>query len=148
MDKSQIDKLTDPAALKNLMANAKRLDNEEVYWNAFQRLCALEGQDLDDPLSRGFYDMLNAYELLLTEKNGRTTSASRTRQKLKNKGVKQCLIDWALGDPTDGFKLLTQKGLPHLTAEYLVVQHRKEFSEDVVAAAMNKLDTVGVKVGR
>ena len=33
------------------------------------------------------------YEELLTEKHGRTTKANRTRQKLKNKGVEQCLID-------------------------------------------------------
>ena len=79
--------MSDIKALRNLMANAKRLERDDVYWLAFKRLCSLEGMAFDDPLERDFYDVLNAYEELLTEKNGRTTKASRTRQKLKNKGV-------------------------------------------------------------
>ena len=94
---------------------------------------------MDDPLERDFYDVLNAYEELLTEKNGRTTKANRTRQKLKNKGVAQCLIDWALGPPTDGFRLLTEKGLSELTAEYLVVKHESRFPPEVVESAKRRL---------
>ena len=94
---------------------------------------------IDEPLERDFYDVLNAYEELLTEKNGRTTKASRTRQKLKNKGVEQCLIDWALGPPTEGFKLLIEKGLAELTAEYLVVKHKGRFPSEVLEAAKKRL---------
>ena len=83
MDASKIVKLTDREGLKNLMANARRLEREDVYWHAFRRLCSLEGLSFDDPMEREFYDVLNAYEELLSEKHGRTTKASRTRQKLK-----------------------------------------------------------------
>ncbi len=112
MDPAKIEQMADRDALRNLMENAKRLERDDIYWLAFKRLCSLEGMAYDDPLERDFYDVLNAYEELLTEKHGRTTKASRTRQKLKNKGVEQCLIDWALGDSTDGFRLLVEKGLP------------------------------------
>ncbi len=139
MDASKIAQLADRGALRNLMDNAKRLEREDVYWLAFKRLCSLEGMVYDDPLERDFYDVLNAYEELLTEKHGRTTKASRTRQKLKNKGVEQCLIDWALGDSTDGFRLLVEKGLPELTAEYLVVKHATRFPEAAVTAARERL---------
>ena len=139
MDPAKIERLVDREALRNLMDNAKRLERDDVYWLAFKQLCSLEGITYDDPLERGFYDMLNAYEQLLTEKNGRTTKATRTRQKLKNKGVQQCLVDWALGPPTDGFKLLVEKGLPELTAEYLVVKYAKRFPEAVVKAARERL---------
>ena len=91
-------------------------------------------------------DVLNAYEELLTEKNGRTTKASRTRQKLKNKGVEQCLIDWSVGEATDGFRLLIERGIPELTAEYLVVKHDDRFPEEVVQAARNRLADHGVDV--
>ncbi len=143
MDPSKIAAMTDARALRSLMENARRLGREDVYWLAFRRLCSLEGMNLSDALERDFYDVLNAYEELLTEKNGRTTKANRTRQKLKNKGVAQCLIDWALGPPTDGFKLLVDKGLAELTAEYLVVKYESRFPPKAVAAAKERLATAG-----
>ena len=87
--------------------------------------------------------MLAAYEELLTEKNGRTTLASRTRQKLANKGVVQCLEDWAVGTAeTDGFRALAQAGLIELTGEYLVTKYPDRFSAKAVdraAARLSKL---------
>ena len=80
MDKENITKITDATSLRNLMENANRLDRQDVYWLAFKQLCSLEGMSLNDPLEREFYDVLNAYEELLTEKNGRTTKATRTRR--------------------------------------------------------------------
>ena len=144
MDASKIAQMSDKEALRNLMQNARRLDRDDIYWQAFRRLCSLEGMIYDDPLERDFYDVLNAYEELLTLKHGRTTKASRTRQKLANKGVEQCLIDWALGAPTDGFKLLIEKGLPELTAEYLVVKYEKRFPRRAVEAARRRLTDHGV----
>ncbi len=144
MDASKIAQLSDKGALRNLMQNARRLDRDDIYWQAFRRLCSLEGMIYDDPLERDFYDVLNAYEELLTLKHGRTTKASRTRQKLANKGVEQCLIDWAVGAPTDGFKLLIEKGLPELTAEYLVVKYEKRFPQRAVEAARRRLTDHGV----
>ena len=79
----------------------------------------LDGIDQTDPLERDFYQTLAAYEQLLTEKNGRKTSASRTRQKLKNKGVVRCLEDWAEGStPTEGFDLFIRNRMAELTGEY------------------------------
>ena len=132
--------------LRALMANSRRLDREDIYWLAFRRLCALEGMAFDDSLEREFYDVLNAHEELLTKKNGRTTKANRTRQKLKNRGVKQCLIDWALGPPNYGFRLLIEKGLAELTAEHLVVKHHGRFPPDAVARAKERLQKAGAFV--
>lgn len=139
MAPEKIEKLVDKNALRNLMENAKRLERDDVYWLAFKRLCSLEGMIYDDPLERHFCDILNAYEELLTQKNGRTTKATRTRQKLANKGVEKCLVDWALGEPTDGFRLLVEKGLPELTAEFLVVKYATRFPEAAVDAARKRL---------
>jgi hypothetical protein len=90
-----------------LIVNAKKLNRDDIWREAFLRLCSLEGGDHTDQLHRDFYATLAAYEELLTEKNGRTTRASRTRQKLKNKGVIQCLEDWAMAPGgTDGFQFI------------------------------------------
>ena len=46
---------------------------------------------------------------------------------------------WALGEPTDGFRLLVEKGLPELTAEFLVVKYATRFPEAAVDAARERM---------
>jgi hypothetical protein len=125
------------------MERAKSRDMTDVYNAVFKRLCELVGKENDDPsdpLVRDFYKTLAAYEQLLTEKNGRNTPASRTRQKIDNKGVFQSLVEWTRGKvETNGFKLLVDKGLPEYTGEYLVVRYAARFPEDVVALARARL---------
>ena len=138
---------TDRTELRNLMANAKRMNRDDVWREAFRRLCALDGIDQTDPLHRDFYETLAAYEQLLTEKNRRTTRASRTRQKLKNKGVVQCLEDWAVSSaPTEGFDLLVKNDMAELTGEYLVLKYPDHFSSKAVAAAKTRLEHSGAEL--
>jgi hypothetical protein len=100
------------------------------------------GHSETDPLHRDFARTLAAYEELLTQKNGRTTRASRTRQKLSNKGVEQSLQDWALAkQPTEGFMLLMDNNLEDLTGEYLVVKYAERFSAQAVKAAQSRLES-------
>ena len=139
MDYSKIKQLKDKQQLLNLISNSKRLGREDIKNNALKRLCELEGVNVNEPLERDFFQVLAAYEYMLTEKNGRTTKATRVRQKLKNKGLKQCLVDWTLGPNTQGFEQLIEQGLSELTAEYLVVKYSNEFSKDIVMAAEQKL---------
>jgi hypothetical protein len=78
-------------------ARAQKRDN--VYAAVFRRMCQLAGdenEDPDDPLVRDFHETLAAYEQLLTEKNGRNTVATTTRQKLANKGVHLSLVEWTV----------------------------------------------------
>jgi len=125
------------------MARAKTRGLDDVYKAAFRRYCALvgnENDDLNDPLVRDFYETLGAYEQLLTEKNGSTTTASRTRQKIANKGVHQSLIEWTRGKvETNGFVLLVEAGLPEFTGEYLVTKYADRFPDDVVKLAQDRL---------
>lgn len=140
--KKPISSSTDVSDLSKLMANAKRLGDENFYNQAFVRRCELEGINYDDPMHREFYQALAAYELTLEEKHGHKQPAGRTRQKLKSKGVEQCLIDWALGShETSGFTALAERGLLELTAEYVVVKYASRFDPTVVDAARSRLDS-------
>ena len=113
----------------------------------FGTLVGNANDDPSDPLVRDFYETLAAYEQLLTEKNGRTTAASRTRQKIDNKGVHQSLIEWTRGKAeTNGFKLLVEKGLSEYTGEYLVLRYANRFPEDVVALARSRLVAHGITI--
>lgn len=139
----EISRYDDPKDLDQLMKNARRLGRDDVYWQAFRRRCELEGLDQDDSLHREFYQTLQAYEQLLSEKNGRKTRANRTWQKLSRKTVEECLEDWALADQeTPGFKLLVSNNLVRLTGEYLVVKYSDRFSRKAVEAATQRLQKV------
>ena len=141
-----IAKCIDPSRLRQGMKNAKDHQRMDLYWQAFRRLCEVEGLNYDDPLEREFYSTLAAYEELLSEKNGHTTRASRTRQKLQRSGVIQCLEDWAVANtPTDGFKLLIDSGLIELTGEYLVLKYPARFSSKALSRARSRLEEAGWK---
>ncbi|HEY4995311.1 MAG TPA: hypothetical protein VII21_03350, partial [Aestuariivirga sp.] len=118
----------DPAKLKTLdecrivLKRAREQNKQDFYTAVFQRMCELvgfENDDPNDPLVHDFFETLAAYEQLLTEKNGRNTAASRTRQKIANKGVHQSLVEWTRGHSvTNGFTLLVESGMPQFTGEY------------------------------
>jgi hypothetical protein len=100
--------------------------------------------DHNDPLERDFYATLAAYEELLSEKNGKRTLASRTRMKLRNKGVVGCLEDWALSaQPTEGFNTLVANGQTALTGEFLVTKYSDRFSPEAVERATARLEAIG-----
>ncbi len=131
---------TDPAALRTLMINAKRLGRDDIWREAFRKLCSLEGAEQTEPLHRDFYETLAAYEYLLSQKNGRATRASRTRLKLKSKGVVQCLEDWVTSKtPTEGYELLMANDLAEMTGESLVLKYPAQFSETALAAAKERM---------
>lgn len=136
---------TDPAALRTLMQNAKRLGRDDVWRDAFRHLCSLQGADQADPLHRDFYGTLAAYEQLLSEKNARPTRASPTRLKLRNKGVVRCIEDWVRSkQPSEEFQLLVANGFGDVTGEQLVLNYPEQFSEEAVAAATARLAAVRV----
>jgi hypothetical protein len=140
-----VTKLKTPAECRTVMARARGRNEAEIYQAVFRRMCQLigfENDDPADPLVREFYETLAAYEQLLTEKNGKTTVATRTRQKIANKGVFQSLVEWTRGKvETNGFKLLVEAGLPEFTGEYLVARHADRFPDDVVALARERLSS-------
>jgi hypothetical protein len=132
------------------MERARARNLPEVYNAVFRRMCELvgsENDDPDDPLVRDFFQTLAAYEQLLTEKNGRTQAANRTRQKVANKGVFQSLVEWTRGKTeTEGFKLLVEAGLSEFTGEYLVLKYAQRFPNDVVNLARQRLESHNIPI--
>ncbi len=138
-----ISSYTDPEHLRTLMQNAKRMGRDDIWRQAFDQLCSLEGADQADPLDRAFYRTLAAYEQLLTQKNRRATRASRTRLKLKGKGVVACLEDWAKSkEAPESFDLLVAHGMAELTGEQLVLNYPDRFTPEAVAGATARLATL------
>jgi hypothetical protein len=89
-----------------VLARLLSKDMMDDYRAVFGRMCEIAGQTMDDPadpMVKDFYGTLAGYEQRLTEKNGRNQPAHRVRQMLKRgKDIRQILISWTMGPPTDG----------------------------------------------
>jgi hypothetical protein len=99
----------------------------------------------DTELDQRFGEVIAAYETFLTERNDRTTRATRTWQKVRNKGVKQAIIEWVTSkQERQGFIDLVEAGYGDYTIEALVMAMPQEFDAGVVMAAHKRLAGSGV----
>jgi len=145
-----VGKLKTAEECRTVMQRAAQRNLPDVRTAVFKRLCELQGaanDDPADPMIRDFHETLAAYEQLLSEKNGKPTRASRTRQKITNKGIHKSLAEWTKGkEETNGFKLLVDVGMPQYTGEHLVLRYASRFPEDIVALARDRLISNGIEV--
>lgn len=140
-----ISSCSDAGQLKLFAGNAEKKGRFDLRDEALKRCWSLEGLNHSDPLHRDFYAMLNAYEHFLFLKHGRNLKAQYTRRALANKGVVGTLNDWALSpQPTEGFRRLVDGNLAEFTGECVIVRNAERFSEQIVAAAKNRLEQFGV----
>lgn len=136
---------TDPAKLRTLRENAQRLGVPEVEEAAFRRLVEILPGETPGSIEHDFWKTIHAFEEILRDERGKTVRLSRTRQKIDRVGVMRTLIDFAVSKtPTDGFKMLIERGLPELTGEALVLKHASHFEPAVLDAAKSRLEGAGV----
>lgn len=149
MSQKQISEYTSDEELNSVMENAKRHDNKELWWQCLRRRCDLKRQGTTakgSTLELEFYAVMVAYETLQAElKRRKNYRAVRTWKMVENKGVNAVLEKWAK-NPQKGsaFKVLMDHEAFDLTAEYVVLKHRNEFSPEVVSAARQSLIDAGV----
>lgn len=137
--------LTDPKQVRGVLQNAKRLGRDDLVLQCQVQLAKIAGSRYATLLEQEFWAAVVAAEELASLKNEKTARPSRTRQKVARVGIKECLEDWAFHKgTTQGFDMLVEGGHPELTGEAIVVRHAKEFSEDAVEAARQRLIAHGI----
>lgn len=82
-----------------------------------------------------------AYEEILSTRNNRRTSASRTWQMINRYGIIGG-AERAVNRKTDamGYRLLVEMGLQDLTFEAVIVRYPKVFNQDIVKLCIERLD--------
>jgi hypothetical protein len=134
------DALDDIQKIRNLMDNARKAGMADLVIKCQRRIATIGGQKFDPGIEREFWTALLAAEEIATERNGKSTRLSRTRQKIKRVGVMQTVSDLALkSTKSEGFEMLTSDGKSELTAEAIVLRHPDLFAPEVVASAKRKL---------
>lgn len=134
----------DPKQLENLMANAREQGEATLEATAFKRLASLVPDVAPGSLEHDFWQVIQAFELVLKQERGKTVRLARTRQKVKRDGILKTLSDWALGPPTEGFEMLKARGMLDLSGEAIVVRHADLFPTEAVEAARKRLGGSGV----
>lgn len=82
-----------------------------------------------------------AYEDILSKKNNRKTYASRTLQMVKRHGIIGA-AERAVNRNVDaqGYKMLVEMGMQHLTFETIIAKHPEYFSAEAVRKANKRLE--------
>ena len=139
------DTLSDVAKLRNLLANAEKQGISELAFRCRARIAEVRSQPYSEGIEREFWNAIFIAEEIASQKNGKPTRLSRTRDKVKRVGVLRTVMDLAENAKTSpGFRLLIDARRPDLTAEAIVLRNRSDFSDDQIRASEIKLANAGV----
>ena len=135
----------DADRLAALTRNASAQGASDVANASFRKLVSLVPAAQLGTVEHDFWQTVQAFEFTLTEERGKATRLSRTRQKVAKVGVVEILIEWATdAHPTDGFKMMVERGMPDLTGEAVTLRHAASFAEPVLEAARRRLTAAGI----
>lgn len=101
----------------------------------------VQNHENDLPIEKELLKAIYAYEDILSKKNNRKTYASRTWQMVKRHGIIGA-AERAVNRNVDaqGYKMLVEMGMQHLTFETIIAKHPEYFSAEAVRKANKRLD--------
>jgi hypothetical protein len=142
-----IERCDNPAKLRRFMKNAQQRGAADVYNAAFQRLITVQPSAQVGTIAHDVWRAIYALEELLREERGKTVRLSRTRQKIQRDGEVRTAMDLTLKrTPSDGFRMLKDRGILELSFEALIVARAEHFPSNVVDAARSRLEVEGMDI--
>lgn len=138
----RIEKIATVEGCKRFAANATRLGRPDLADEARMRAVELraESYGADTDAEKECLQAIYAYEEVLSENNGRRTSAARTWQMIKRHGIlgaAERAVNRA--QETAGYKALIEMGLQEFAFEAVILRHPDVFSPDAVAISKLRL---------
>lgn len=137
---------SDPDKLRTLIANARKLGNEEVRHAAQLKLYAVLPSAEPGTVHHDVWQSIYALEGALADERGKTVLLARTRQKIARDGEIKTVADLVTGKATDGFAMLIDRRMPELSFEAVALRHPERFEPAVLEAARRRLDEAGVSL--
>lgn len=139
----RVAKLRTPEDCLRFEKNALTLDRPDLATEARNRALALQASryGAKTQAEQECLQAVYAYERILTEKNGRTTRASRTWPLIERKGVIAAVESIVTRErSTMGFDALAANGLDEHAFEAVVLRHPQHFSEAAVSTSKRRLE--------
>ncbi|MES0058381.1 hypothetical protein [Mesorhizobium sp. M0041] len=144
-----IETCTEPEKLRTLIRNARKQGEEEIAHAATLRLYEVLPCEKPGTFEHDVWRSIHALEGTLTEERGKTTRLGRTRPKIARVGEQETVRDLILADkPSEGFHMLIDRHLSHLTFEAVALRHQDRFEEHVLDAAVRRLNSVDIAASR
>lgn len=140
----RIAKCSDLKELRRVADNAEVLGNDEVREAALRKLYEISPDAEPGTLEHDVWQSIFALEGALTEERGKTTLLSRTRQKIKRDGELQTVADLVRKPPSEGYRMLLERGWPELTFEAVALRHPDHFDSNTLAVARERLQASAV----
>ena len=128
--------------IKHLIANARRLGDEEAIRIGEQRLAQLfhDEQTGQSAVHNALMKQVQAYEAVLSEKAQKKQVASYSRRKIEKDGAVQMLKDLLKKDPdTTGLNTLRETGNLQAAYENVVIDHPSFFTPREIEEAKRRL---------
>jgi hypothetical protein len=142
MNPDAIQRLTSPSECDVFERNAMERGRPDLATEARRRSIQLraEAYGASTNAERECIAAIYAYERILTEKNGRTTRASRTWQMIDRHGIIQA-VERAVNRPdeTAGYTALVEKGLGQFAFEVVVTKYPELFSPEAVRRCKERI---------
>ncbi|MXO73386.1 hypothetical protein [Alteraurantiacibacter buctensis] len=137
----------DPKKLRQIAKNADERNVPELAQAARLKLYSILPGEQPGTIEYAVWQSIFALEDVLKQERGKTILLSRTRQKIGRQGVTQCVADLVQGPASEGFRMLQEREMLHLSFEAIALQFPEKFDAPVLAAASSRLKDVGYSVG-
>jgi hypothetical protein len=139
---ARIARLKTPDECAAFEANALRLKRPDLAAECRIRAVQLraEAKGATTAAERECLEAVFAYEAVLTDRNGKTTRATRTWQMIKDHGIIGG-VDRAVNRPTEtvGYTALVEMGLQEYAFEAVVLRHPDLFSAEAVEHSRQRM---------
>ena len=138
----RVKKLKTVEACTRFAANATRLGRPDLADEARRRAVEIraESHGAESDAEHECLQAVYAYEEVLSSKNGRRTSASRTWQMIKRHGILEAAERAVNRDKeTAGYTALVEMGLQEYAFEAVILRHPDEFSPEAVSISKHRL---------
>jgi len=133
----------EPSKLRTIASNAAAKGAQDVFRAAKLRLFEILPKEEPGTMEYHVWQAIYALEDALSDERGKTIRLARTRQKIGRQGEQSCVADLVLGNPSDGFRMLAERGMLDLSFESVALKHPDRFKPVVLEAARERLLEAG-----
>src|SRR4051812_17468212 len=136
---------SDAKKLEQLANNARAMGETEIVRAAQLRLFDVKPSSKPGTLEYDVWRSIFALEGTLKEERGRTTLLARTRQSIARDGEAGTVAHLIMKrEASDGFQMLLDRDMAHLTFEVVALKHRHRFDDAVLSAGEERLTRAGL----
>lgn len=138
---NSIARCDDPKKLNNFIQNAARKNVSVVKGAAIRKFASLVPDHIPGSLPYDFWQMVNAYEAVLSELRRTRIRLEKTRERANEEGIEAVLTHWVLTNRQSHITdRLIADNMADLTADAVLLRYKSRFPVKARKIALAKMD--------